>query len=192
MIRTRAIPISDLLARVPEGASVGILGCGDCAAVLNTGGTRQVEELAGRFEGRNPVVFRTVLEAPCDQRVLRRLVQFIPEFDRASFVIVLACPAGVQSLASLVKTEGRPPVVVAGLVASGLGLITSQGARTDACIFCPECTFDPNAGLCPIALCPLHKGDGPCQNRLADDHCPVSPSRRCIWCSHATDGEESA
>ena len=181
MIQTQQVPLDKLTREVPAGEPVGIIGCGDCAAALHTGGTKQVDALREALKGRNPVVFAVVADAPCDQRVLRRFLGLIATYQEASTIVLLACPAGAQSLASQLREEGRGRRLVLGLQATGLGWIGRDGKRHEGCIFCGTCTFDRARGICPTAGCPLHRADGPCQARAANDACPVRPEIRCVW-----------
>lgn len=189
MIKTEPLPLSDLLDQIPVGEAVGIIGCGDCAAALNTGGTRQVDALRAAFEGRNPIAFATVATAPCDQRVLRRLKNLIQGFEQARTILLLACPAGAQSLSTLLQQEGQQKRLVIGLRTTGLGWIEKNGKPQPGCAFCAECSYDPQQGRCPTVLCPLHRQDGPCQNRGADDHCPTVPEIRCVWLNPVAEPE---
>ncbi|HNV71827.1 MAG TPA: methylenetetrahydrofolate reductase C-terminal domain-containing protein [Candidatus Ozemobacteraceae bacterium] len=181
MIKTEPIPVDELLEQIPAGAPLGIIGCGDCAAALHTGGTRQVDALREACAGRNPIAFATVATAPCDQRVLRRLIHLIQGFEQAQTIVLLACPAGAQSLATLLQHEKISARLVLGLKTTGLGWIEKNGKTHPGCTFCASCTYDPLQGNCPTARCPLRRQDGPCQNRLADDGCPVTPDLRCVW-----------
>ncbi len=181
MIKTEPIPLSQLLEQVPERLPIGIIGCGDCAAALHTGGTRQVDALREALTGRNPIAFATVSTAPCDQRVLRRLVKLIQGFDQARVIILLACPAGAQSLATLLQEEKTARQLVIGLKTTGLGWIEKTGKTQPGCSFCDVCTYDAAYGRCPTVRCPLQRQDGPCQNRSADDLCPENPELRCVW-----------
>jgi len=186
MIQTQQVSIEVLTRDVPAGEPVGIIGCGDCAAALHTGGTKQVDALREALQGRNPVAFATVADAPCDQRVLRRFLGLIKGYPEARTVILLACPAGAQSLATLFRDEGQGRRLVIGLQATGLGWIGRDGRRHEGCVFCTTCTFESARGICPTAGCPLHRADGPCPARAEDDRCPARPEIRCVWIGDET------
>ncbi|MFZ2960165.1 MAG: methylenetetrahydrofolate reductase C-terminal domain-containing protein [Candidatus Ozemobacteraceae bacterium] len=189
MIKTVAIPVEDLFVHIPEKIPMGIIGCGECAAALGTGGTRQVDMWVDRLKTRNPVVFSTVARSPCDQRILERFIRLIPDFDQAKLILLLACPAGVQSLGDLLRRENRNVLLVPALKVEGLGWLAAGRRWSEACVFCQTCTFEMasaahsggGAVSCPTAACPLHKADGPCQNRLDEDRCPIAPETSCIW-----------
>ena len=180
MIHTEARPVEEILQRLPPGASVGILGCGDCAAVLGTGGTLQVDEWTERLQGRNKVLFATVVDSPCDQRVLKRFQDLIPGFADANFILVLACSAGAQSLANMLQHAKKVQRVIPCLRSKGLNWIRSRKTISEACFFCEECRYEGEVS-CPVAACPLHRADGPCQNRLPNDECPLRSGFPCVW-----------
>ena len=190
MIRTQPIPFAELIKDIPSGEPVGIIGCGDCAAVLNTGGTKQVDALRESLHERNPVRFSMVVDAPCDQRVLRRMLGLIKGFKEARHIILLACPAGAQSLAPLLEEDTAGIVGVGaghrlhvGLKATGLAWVEKNGQKHSGCLFCSDCTFVTRKKVCPTAACPLHRADGPCQTRLLETLCPVKPDLHCVWLS---------
>lgn len=180
MIKTIQRPPEQILLEIPEGKSIGIMGCGECAAALGHGGTKAVESWVKRFEHRNPVAFAVVVDSPCDQRFLEKSLALFDEPGKVDLLLVLACPAGVQSLIDLLQRRKCSPRVIAGLKAEGMGWLKTGSTLTKACRFCRECTYDPAMGSCPVPTCPLQKSDGPCQNRGPDDVCPLAKFT-CIW-----------
>lgn len=182
MIKTKPIPVEQILLKIPEGKSVGILGCGECAAVLGTGGTRQIDEWRSTLGKRNPVAFSCTIDSPCDQRTLRRGAKFIDGFQPVDVMLALVCPIGGQSLGDFLRKECPKTRLIVGLTGEGAGWLHQSGeSGWHKCHLCPSCTHDPEAGLCRVANCPLQKADGPCQNRDENDHCPLMNETRCVW-----------
>ncbi|HEY9068991.1 MAG TPA: hypothetical protein VIV61_01970, partial [Candidatus Ozemobacteraceae bacterium] len=115
MIRTIPVASERIFAQIPPGPSVGILGCGDCAAAQHHADTKQLDRWVERFRDRNPVAFAVMTESPCDQRVLRRFLGLVPGFGNAEVILALACPVGQQSLIRLLRDFTPAPRVVSGL-----------------------------------------------------------------------------
>ncbi|MBF0410109.1 MAG: methylenetetrahydrofolate reductase C-terminal domain-containing protein [Candidatus Riflebacteria bacterium] len=181
MIKTSAISFDEIISLIPGDARIGIVGCGDCAATLGVGGTRQVEEMKEQIQklGRN-VVFAFVVRAPCDERALRRFIDLTTGFSDADHVIVLACSAGFQSLVSVSGHLGFSQNFIKGLKTEGLVKVTRNGSVRPACLFCSECHLISPSSICPVVSCPLKKADGPCQNRLEKNFCPHS-EKICVY-----------
>lgn len=182
MIKTVPVSHEAILAAIPVGEPVGILGCGECAAALGTGGTRQVDAWEKLFHDRNELTFKAVADAPCDQRLLKRFLAMLPGFSKTRFLLLLTCPAGTQSLAGLLPELVNPPRLIQGLSAQGLVWLSPGGKTTTGCRFCGDCHFDPSRDtFCPTASCPLQKLDGPCQTREQGHLCPLNPGQHCTW-----------
>jgi len=180
MIRTIPLPFEDVLVQLSPGTTVGIIGCGDCAAVLGTGGTKQVEVWKSRIEKMGRVLFAVVLESPCDQRSLKSLVKLIKGFSEPEVLLILACPAGAQSLRDLLRSQQDARPVLVGLTGDGLGWIDSRTKAWHPCRGCNPCVQEPLVGVCLVGQCPLERLDGPCQNRLPGDRCPLMPGSPCV------------
>ncbi|MBF0544614.1 MAG: methylenetetrahydrofolate reductase C-terminal domain-containing protein [Candidatus Riflebacteria bacterium] len=181
MIKTIAVGFDEIKSKLEPDESLGIIGCGDCAAALGTGGTKQVENLMNFLSPEFPVLFSTVFRSPCDQRVLYRFIDLLPNFENVSKIIMLACPAGIQSLNSLLRERNSFTKVISGLKPIGLNWLSKNKTDFNACKFCTICEFDGSTTFCPVAACPLNRFDGPCQNRNYDDTCPIEPEKTCIW-----------
>jgi hypothetical protein len=181
MIRTIPLPFEKVLEKLSPGTSIGIIGCGDCAAVLGTGGTKQVEMWKTQLEKIGTVPFAVVVEAPCDQRSLKSLVKMIDDFSVPETILILACPAGAQSLTDLLRSQGDARRVLVGLAGDGLGWIDGRTKAWHPCRLCNPCPHEPTVEACLVGRCPLERIDGPCQNRLAEDRCPLLPGTVCVW-----------
>ncbi len=191
MILTKIVNEKEVLRQIPPRIPVGILGCGNCSAVLGTGGTRQVESWIEKLKSRNEVIFGSVAEAPCDQRLLRRFLQLVPGFSKARVILFLGCQSGAQSLAGILNKEKTGQELVLGVQNEGSGWISQENRQWKPCYSCRKCSFQPAIGKCYVADCPLKKSDGPCQNRVlgteksgkiaGSGNCPVIPGQACAW-----------
>lgn len=177
MIKTTFDSSFDLKASIPKGAKVGILGCSSCASVYRTGDTEKIQEVRELLEDHCEVVLSTSVDSPCDQRVLRYLAKTFPQFDSIEVFVVLACEAGTRSLGGLVSAK-----VISPLRTESFSIRSLDGKSKQACLFCDECNFPDKSCQCPVASCPIHKTDGPCQSRTSD-RCVADKEQECIWLS---------
>jgi hypothetical protein len=177
MIVTTQKEFSDILAALGDGRRWVVVGCAECAAVCQTGGSAQAEEMIRRLEEAGREVLASVsLASPCDRRLARRdLKRVEAEIAAADGVLCLSCGGGVQAVAGLVD---RP--VVAGLDAHFAGTVERVGVFREECALCGDCVLNETAGLCPEALCPKGLRNGPCEGSLAG-RCEVAPEAECAW-----------
>jgi hypothetical protein len=185
MIQTRFDDSKDLLKLIGAGAKVGIVACSDCAAAFKTSDTKRVNQICERFSGRNEILFRLSVSSPCDGRVFARLAKTAPRFGEAECYIVLACEAGLRTVSAYIgeakASSGADFKIVSPVITMSYAMIDADNQPYNACIFCGECRFEGRIGPCPVANCPAHKKEGPCQDR-ADDFCAHGAERRkCSW-----------
>ncbi len=168
-------------SRVREGlGSVGarrvfIMGCGQCATVAHTGGEKEVAEAAERLAAEGiEVTGWTVGEVTCHLNGTRLESRKHHEgIDAADAVLVLACGAGVQTVADSV---GKP--VFPGLESLFLGNVIRNGIFEERCQMCGDCVLDKTAGICPVTTCPKGLLNGPCGG-MWDGMCEVLTDREC-------------
>lgn len=180
MIVSEFDPAYDLAGRIPAGAKVGIIGCADCAAAYGTGDTKRIEAVAESLAGHARIVFTASLESPCDQRAFRLFSRALDGFDEVEALVVLACEAGARSIGDRLRAEGRKVPVLSPLRTRGFAWTRTDGRAVPACLFCPDCGFPDRNGPCPVAACPAHRRDGPCQERDGDA-CVADGALRCPW-----------
>lgn len=155
-----------------------ILGCGECATQCSTGGETEVEDMRLKLEKWGKTVTGTLVpDAPCNvQKVRRDLRISKTEVDEADAVLVLACGAGVQSVAEIMKNKP----VIPGLNSLFLGNIQRHGWFDERCSMCGECILDQTFGICPITRCAKGLTNGPCGGSK-DGKCEVAGDRDCAW-----------
>jgi len=146
--------------------------------VCQTGGTKQVEELAQSIEDKD-IVFTFQIDEPCDQRILSRELRRVS--DRIAGVdalVVLACGSGVQAVAA---AADKP--CVAGLDTLYPGTVIHSGAYMQVCSACGECILNRTAAICPRTLCPKSITNGPCSEKI-EERCAASDTdAECVWVS---------
>lgn len=162
--------LTDLDAR-----SVFITGCGQCATVANTGGETEVLAAKARLEREGLVVTGwSVGEVACHaggQRLETR--KHSGELEAADAVLVLACGAGVQTMADATDKPVTP-----GLESVFLGNVVRHGVFEERCQMCGDCVLDRTAGICPVTTCPKGLLNGPCGG-MWNGMCEVVADREC-------------
>ena len=177
MIVTTQKDLGEILGRMGEGRRWVVLGCAECAAICQTGGSAQVDEMVQRLEDAGKEVLASVsLASPCDRRLARRELRRVEaELEKADGVVCLSCGGGVQAVASVV---GVP--LVAGLDAHFAGTVERLGVFREECVLCGDCILNATAGICPQALCPKGLRNGPCEGSR-EGRCDVGGELECAW-----------
>jgi ferredoxin len=168
-------PLEEVRASVAPYQKLAIIGCGGCAAVCQTGGTKQVEEMAGLLEDKK-IVFTFLIDEPCDRRISSRELRRVSEkLEKVDAVLVLACGTGVQTLASSID---KP--CLAGLNTVFPGTIVHLDNYVETCSACGECILNMTAAICPRSQCPKGIINGPCSEKI-DEDCCVDSESECVW-----------
>jgi ferredoxin len=178
MIITRPRDWARIRANLDEiGAKkVFIMGCGECATMSHTGGEPEVLQAKAALEqqGRQ-VTGWSIGEVACHAGGQRLEVRkHYGEIESADAVLVLACGAGVQTMADAV---GKP--VFPGLESVFLGNIVRNGEFEERCQMCGDCVLDKTAGICPVTTCPKGLLNGPCGG-MWNGMCEVLTDRECV------------
>ena len=178
MIITEQKKLSEILEMLAPHESLFVMGCGVCAATWRTGGEAEVQAMAGelRSAGKQLPGWAVTTEACCDARLTRRtLKQCRTALEVSDAIVVLACGAGVQTVASLVDLPVYP-----GLNTLGLSQIQSLSLAYERCKLCGDCILGETGGICPVARCPKGLMNGPCGG-YEDGKCEVDRSQDCVW-----------
>ena len=171
------------LLQITREPRVFILGCGGCAALLNTGGEPEIQELSDELSSSVTVTGTSCIMGICIEEFTRAaLYQHKDEIKRADALIVLSCGGGVMAVRNSVDAIE----VVSGLRTLGLGAYSGSEERlmTDLCQACGKtCAADSTAGLCVLSLCPLERTDGPCPDNqdLSSETCLSTGDSPCVW-----------
>lgn len=178
MIITTPRPFERLLANLAEvdAKSVFLVGCGQCATQVMTGGKKEVLEAAEAFEAAGITVTGFVIdEVTCHLAGVKVALRKAGEsVESADAIIVYTCGAGVQSVA---ESTGKP--VFPALDSSFLGNVVRHGIFEERCQTCGDCVLDKTAGICPVTQCPKGLLNGPCGG-MWDGRCEVKGERACI------------
>lgn len=177
MIITKARDWARIRANLDEiGAKkVFIMGCGQCATVARTGGEPEIMQakLALESDGRE-VTGWAVGEVACHLGGTKLDARkHVGDIEAADAVLVLACGAGVQTVADSVKKPVYP-----GLESVFLGNVIRHGVFEERCQMCGDCVLDKTAGICPVTTCPKGLLNGPCGG-MWNGKCEVLTDRDC-------------
>lgn len=176
MIVTVRKDFSEILRGTKSKKRVYIIGCAGCATLCQTGGDKETRELrASLTEHGKEVVGRSVLDVPCDERVVKLELAKKPQILKSDILLVMACGAGIQAIRNLVSLPILPV-----LDSVFLGTIERIGVFKEYCSICGDCMIEGMDNLCPITRCAKGLLNGPCGG-AADGKCEIDPEMDCVW-----------
>lgn len=178
MIITAQKTFDEILRSLAGHERLFLVGCGVCATTWGTGGEKETREMAARLAeaGKTCTGWIVTEEATCDMRTTRRLLkQHGEQVDAADALLVLACGAGVQTVAALVDTPVYP-----ALNTLFLARLQNLSVCDERCRLCGACILAETAAICPVTLCPKGLMNGPCGG-YKDGKCEVDRERDCAW-----------
>ncbi|MBI5599329.1 MAG: methylenetetrahydrofolate reductase C-terminal domain-containing protein [Deltaproteobacteria bacterium] len=178
MIITKKKAAQDILKRLKGKKTVHLFGCGSCAEQCRTGGERELVEMAAMLRDNGyEVTGSSLLDETCYNQLVRKEYRTNPAAGRADAVVVLACGAGVKTVAS--NADETQPILPA-LDTTFLAVVESQGRFFEGCSLCGECVLDSTGGICPHTECPKGLLNGPCGG-VANGMCEVNTENECAW-----------
>lgn len=178
MIITEKKSLQKILDSLEGYDNIFILGCADCATLCCSGGEEEVEDMRLKLEKWGKTVTGTLVpNTPCHVQKIRRELRISrAEVSEADAILVLACGAGVQSVAEVMPSKPAVP----GLNTMFLGNVKRHGWFDERCSLCGECVLDRTFGICPITRCAKSLVNGPCGGSR-DGKCEVAGDRDCAW-----------
>ena len=178
MIITKKKKKEDILKRLKGKKTVYLFGCNSCAEQCGTGGEREIEEMDALLrESGHEVIGSSLLSETCYNQLVRKEFRLKKEIRRADSVVVLACGAGVKTVAD---NAGQTQPVLPALDTIFLASVQSHGRFFEGCSLCGECVMDSTAGICPHTECPKGLLNGPCGG-VAEGMCEVDTEKECAW-----------
>ncbi len=175
MIVTTKKDFNEILSNIADTKKIVIIGCAECAAVCQTGGSQQIAEMADALSEYN-VLATISIQSPCDKRISTRdMKRIAEETGRADALIALACGSGVQALSEVTGKK-----VIAALDTHFLGMTERVGRFFERCSHCGYCVLNDTAGICPVTRCPRRVKNGPCEF-INGEKCDVYPEKECVW-----------
>lgn len=178
MIITKKKDKEDIIGSLGEAKKVYLFGCGSCADQCATGGESEISEMteALRADGIEVTGFSLVAET-CYNQLVRKEYRLKGEIREADAVLVLACGAGVKTVAD--NAAPTQPVLPA-LDSMFLATVQRQGRFFEGCSMCGDCVLDKTAGICPHTECAKGLLNGPCGG-VVEGKCEVNLDHDCAW-----------
>lgn len=177
MLYSEQKPFEEILSYL-EGENVTfIVGCRGCAEGCESGGEEQVKEMKRKLEEAGKRVSGyTMIDMVCDEHLTRlKLKACEKAIAEADSILVMACGAGVQTVASIVDKMVHPGC---NTISSGGG--HAEWKEAERCLECGDCVLEYTGGICPIARCSKQLLNGPCGGSQGG-RCEVSPDIPCAW-----------
>lgn len=179
MIITKRKKFSDVFDKLKKSKKIFILGCGECATVVKTGGEKEVEDLKKRLLDKGKNVIKTAVpDAPCFDLKLSRLIRENKKvIDSVDTILIMACGLAVQNVKKILPEKLVLPVCDTSFI----GSVDKTGKTfSQLCSACGDCVLDTTDGYCPITRCPKSMTNGPCGGMLGDK-CEVNQENDCVW-----------
>lgn len=177
MIITKPRDWQRILRNLEDVGAKGVflMGCGQCATVAHTGGEKELLQAKAVLEQHGYAVTGwAVGDVACHSGGTRlETRKRSGDIEAADAVLVLACGAGVQTVADSVHKPVFP-----GLESAFLGNVVRQGVFEERCQMCGDCVLDRTAGICPVTTCPKGLLNGPCGG-MWQGRCEVLRDREC-------------
>jgi hypothetical protein len=100
MIVSQQKPLSELFTSLKEYKKIFLVGCGECATSVKSGGEPEVAKMRKDLEaGGKTITGFCIPSAPCVAAKLKtELAKNIKALRESEAVLVLACGLGVQSV----------------------------------------------------------------------------------------------
>ncbi|HOK41570.1 MAG TPA: methylenetetrahydrofolate reductase C-terminal domain-containing protein [bacterium] len=177
MIVTEQKPFDEIKKNLIGLSNIFIIGCGECATSCQTGGEKEVEEMAELLskEGKN-IVGKIVIESPCDKRLVQKYFKIHQEaIKNADALLIMACGAGAGAIRDLTDKKIVPAL-------NGLYLGTTERLNNfkEYCKLCKICILGITDGYCPTSRCAKGLLNGPCGGSV-NGKCEKDLTSDCVW-----------
>ncbi|MHA1832236.1 MAG: methylenetetrahydrofolate reductase C-terminal domain-containing protein [Candidatus Helarchaeota archaeon] len=146
---TEQKPLKEIEEKMAPFNNVVIIGCSECAAICQTGGSEQVKEMAEHFQGKGKNILATLMiDSACDERITKRDTKLIAdEIEKADILLLMTCGLGCQSIGKITGKRYIP-----ALNTLFYGRIERLGRFFEDCAGCDNCVLFENDGKCPVVL----------------------------------------
>ena len=179
MIITRKKTPEEILESIKDFSKIFLFGCNSCAEQCRTGGPDELKAMTAILEENGHTVTGSALvpETCYRQAVRKEFRGHKKETEEADAYLVLACGAGVKSVAET-GAEAKP--VLPALNSTYLAKVERVGKFFEGCALCGECVLADTGGICPHTECPKGLLNGPCGG-VVEGNCEVDIENHCAW-----------
>ena len=152
VIITQSKPYEEVKEMLKDFKKLTIIGCQDCTAICQTGGSEQVKEMAEKLAAEGHEIVGTLMtQNACDARVVKRDIKFIEdELGQADAILSMACGLGSQDIAKLTKDLGKKVIPANNTLF--MGQTERLGVYYNLCIGCDNCVLYENDMICPVVI----------------------------------------
>jgi len=163
-IITTKKPFEEVLGALKNVNKIGLVSCGSCAAMCQTGGTEGAKEIFEKLEQEGfEVVVTIVPEEVCDNRVMMKDFRKIDEeLGNINAILTLSCGLGVASITQVLSREHPDIPVFIATNTEFMGMTERIGRFFQRCRGCGDCLLNETGGICPITTCAKSLMNGPC------------------------------
>jgi ferredoxin len=163
-IITTKKPFEEVLTAIKDTKRIGIVSCGSCAAMCQTGGEEGAKEMAEKLEKEGfEIKLVIVPDEVCDNREMikdfRKLDEELQEIDA---ILTLSCGLGVASIVKVLERKHPNIPVFIGTNTEFMGMTERIGRFYMRCRGCGDCLLNETGGICPITTCAKSLMNGPC------------------------------
>jgi len=179
-------PVEEVLEYLHGKKKIVIMGCGGCATIFHTGGTKQVKEMAQRLKEEGKEILAEIglpFAVFCCYLPMSSMFveKFQKEFEECDAVLMMSCGDGLQTVRKFLEKELgiTKPIYPSN---NALGFF-GEGPREfiEKCLGCGECELGKTAGICPLTQCPKKLLNGPCGGTRPNGKCEVDSDKDCAW-----------
>jgi hypothetical protein len=170
--------LEEILDYLKGQDKVFLVGCSECATVVQVGGEDQIKEMADKLREHGKTVTGTLIGDPgCHLLNLKRQFrEHREEMAAADALLVMSCGTGAQTAAQAID---KP--VHAATNTLFLGCVERFGQFREFCSACGNCTLELTGNICSVTRCSKGLQNGPCGGTTPDGKCEVDPEVDCGW-----------
>ena len=169
-------PLAEIMQYLERHNAVYIMGCGNCATMLNTGGEAEVLDMKRNLEAAGKKVTGwMVVSVACDELSRDALEENAKDIEAADGILVMACAFGVQTVTLYLDKPVYP-----ALNTLFVGKEESPGCFIEVCAQCGSCVLAQTAAICPLVRCAKSLLNGPCGGSVGGK-CEIDPDIPCAW-----------
>lgn len=178
MIVTRTKEIEKIVKMLEGKKTVFLFGCNSCAEQCDTGGQKDLDRMSKILAERGfTIVGTAIVSETCYRQHVLKEYKHVKELPEADAVLVLACGAGVRTIADVAEeTQTVFPAL------DSIFLATAERTRMyfEGCALCSDCVLGETGGICPHTECPKGLLNGPCGG-MCGGMCEVDTKNECAW-----------
>ncbi len=174
---------AEILGVIKNKKKIGLVSCGSCAAMCQTGGTEGANEMIEKLEKEGFQIKVTIVpDEVCDNRVMMKEFRKInEELKDVDTILSLSCGLGVASITQVLARKHSHIPVFIGNNTQFMGMTERIGRFYMRCRGCGDCLLNETGGICPLTTCAKALLNGPCGG-MVKSKCEVgSYEKDCGW-----------